>query len=145
MPVQPVFHVWFCGHCGYGPHNPQNDLFCVNVNCSKRRDNYARFESISASTSATVRGSSSQSAAHRGSSSRPSTHNQTSTQNGTMSYGSSQPDYGASGSVLDYGPTTYGPYSWWWCCQCQDGPKNAELQARCIGCQHIPCSYCKRY
>ena len=132
MPVPPVVRVWYCGHCGYGPNNPENDLFCCY--CQVRRDTYARFEFISASSSATVRGSSSQ-----------STNRQTSTQNGTMSYGSSQTDYGASQSILRYGPTTYGPYSSWFCCQCLDGPKSAQLQPRCVGCHHIPCSYCKRY
>ena len=143
MPEQPVIYVWYCGHCTYGPNNPANDLHCAN--CHVQRDKYARFESIAASTSATARGISSRSVVRSGSSLQPSTHHQTSTHNATMPYGSSRAEYGASGSVPRYGPTTYGPYSWWWCCQCQDGPKNAQLQARCIGCDHIPCSYCKRY
>lgn len=32
---------------------------------------------------------------------------------------------------------------WYFCCQCNDGPKAYNVQPQCVICNHIACAYCK--
>lgn len=40
-----------------------------------------------------------------------------------------------------YGPRTKPTI--WYCCSCQDGPKNINTELSCIGCHHPKCTHCQ--
>lgn len=46
------------------------------------------------------------------------------------------------GTYPEFIPAVYGPASYWYCCQCWDGPHNITLQPRCT-CGHDRCKQCK--
>ena len=138
----PAPTTWYCGHCGYGPHYYSYQEFCVM--CNRKRDYSARFESQTTSARPPPAGASSQYGLYGGSSPSTSNHYQPSMHVNTTPYATPQAGYQAPTSTGQSYPTSYSPIRFWWCCRCQDGPKNATLQPSCVMCHHQPCSYCKR-
>lgn len=166
----PSTTVWYCCQCGFGPCNDSIDYFCPNCQVKRcygcetsrisNRCNYglpgeaevnpipevfaaAGFNTNTYNKDASLRPFNIPQKHHE----KISEDSLRPPQGPPTCLGAGDQHSTGSPSISDIfqhgGLTKNRPSSYYYCCQCRDGPKLYDLQPVCINCDHKICRYCE--
>ena len=140
---------WYCGHCAKGPMTIGIDEYCCW--CHRQRDAYSTSDTREMSRSSCVEASSS---AHEVVDNPPSggalappletfcSFNHALESHHQGGFDGPAAVYQSASAPAQMTPLTFGGKTYWYCCQCHDGPQSIAINGACQQCGHPYCSYC---